>query len=61
MYVYLYASKWMCVFVYVCVYVLVVYLQQGLFVQQHPGVPGVQVHLLVRGSQELQQHRGYPK
>lgn len=42
-------------------FVLVVYLQQVLFVQKHPEGPGVQVLLLVRGSQELQQHQEHPK
>lgn len=43
------------------VHVLVVYLQQGLSVQRVPEGPEVQVLLLVRGSQELQQHQGHPK
>lgn len=38
-----------------------VHLQRDLSVQRLPGVPGVRVLLLVRGSQELQQHQRYPE
>lgn len=45
--------------IFVCAWL--VHSQRDLSVQQHPGGPEVQVLLLVRGSQELQQHQEHPK